>query len=132
MSTVALIDYGSGTLASAAKALARAAEGTRHEIVTTADTSDILAAERIVLPGVGAFADCMRGLSSIPGMVPALRERVLKERGAARTRPQPTDRHIGMRIPHQGHWRTGRNRNPGRHPLRILEIRRHNPHHFIV
>ena len=79
MSTVALIDYGSGNLASAAKALARAAEGTRHEIVTTADTSDILAAERIVLPGVGAFADCMRGLSSIPGMVPALRERVLKD-----------------------------------------------------
>ncbi len=79
MATVALIDYGSGNLASAAKALARAAEGTKNEIVTTADPSDILAAERIVLPGVGAFADCMRGLSSIPGMVPALRERVLKD-----------------------------------------------------
>jgi glutamine amidotransferase len=76
--TVALIDYGSGNLASAAKALAKAAEATKHEIVTTADPSDVLAAERIVLPGVGAFADCMRGLSSIPGMVPALRERVLK------------------------------------------------------
>jgi glutamine amidotransferase len=79
VATVALIDYGSGNLASAAKALARAAGATKHEIVTTADPSDVLAAERIVLPGVGAFADCMRGLSSIPGMVPALRERVLKD-----------------------------------------------------
>jgi len=79
MATVALIDYGSGNLASAAKALARAAEGTRHEIVTTADPADVKAAERIVLPGVGAFADCMAGLSAIPGMVPVLREKVLKE-----------------------------------------------------
>jgi glutamine amidotransferase len=79
MSTVALIDYGSGNLASAAKALAKAAEATRHEIVTTADPSDVLAAERIVLPGVGAFADCMKGLSAVPGMVPVLREKVLKE-----------------------------------------------------
>jgi glutamine amidotransferase len=79
MATVALIDYGSGNLASAAKALSRAAEGSKHTIVTTADPSDILEAERIVLPGVGAFADCMKGLSSIPGMVPALRERVLKD-----------------------------------------------------
>lgn len=79
MSTVALIDYGSGNLASAAKALARAAEGTKHQIITTADPDDIRTAERIVLPGVGAFADCMLGLSSIPGMVPTLRERVLKD-----------------------------------------------------
>jgi glutamine amidotransferase len=77
--TVALIDYGSGNLASAAKALARAAEGTGHEIVTTADPAQVKAAERIVLPGVGAFADCMRGLSSVPGMVAMLREKVLKE-----------------------------------------------------
>ena len=79
MATVALIDYGSGNLASAAKALAKAAEATKHEIVTTADPGDVKTAERIVLPGVGAFADCMRGLSSIPGMVPMLRERVLKD-----------------------------------------------------
>jgi glutamine amidotransferase len=79
MANVALIDYGSGNLASAAKALTRAAEGTKHTIVTTADPSEVLEAERIVLPGVGAFADCMKGLSSIPGMVPALRERVLKD-----------------------------------------------------
>jgi glutamine amidotransferase len=79
MATVALIDYGSGNLASAAKALAKAAEGTGHDIVTTADPAAVKAAERIVLPGVGAFADCMRGLSSIPGMVAMLREKVLKE-----------------------------------------------------
>jgi glutamine amidotransferase len=78
MSTVALIDYGSGNLASAAKALAKAANG-KSEIVTTADPQVVLDAERIVLPGVGAFADCMKGLAAVPGMVEALREKVLKE-----------------------------------------------------
>jgi glutamine amidotransferase len=78
MSTVALIDYGSGNLASAAKALARAANG-KSDIVTTADPQVVLDAERIVLPGVGAFADCMKGLSAVPGMVEALRDKVLKE-----------------------------------------------------
>ena len=78
--TVALIDYGSGNLRSAEKALARAASdsGTGHEIVVTEDPSRVADAERIVLPGVGAFADCMRGVSSIPGMVDALEEVVLK------------------------------------------------------
>lgn len=75
---VALIDYGSGNLASAAKALARAAQDTGHEILVTARPEDVRAAERIVLPGVGAFADCMRGLSAVPGMVEALNEKVLK------------------------------------------------------
>ncbi len=79
MASVALIDYGSGNLASAAKALMRAAEATKHEIVVTADPAQVKAAERVVLPGVGAFADCMRGLSAVPGMVPMLREKVLKE-----------------------------------------------------
>jgi len=78
--TVALIDYGSGNLRSAEKALARvAAEGaTGHEIAVTADPAEVDAAERIVLPGVGAFADCMRGVSSIPGMIGALENKVLK------------------------------------------------------
>jgi glutamine amidotransferase len=82
MSSVALIDYGSGNLASAAKALARAAstvDGGAAEIITTADPQAVLDAERVVLPGVGAFADCMKGLSAVPGMVEALREKVLKE-----------------------------------------------------
>ena len=78
MPTVALIDYGSGNLASAAKALARAANG-KSDIVTTADPQVVKDAERIVLPGVGAFADCMTGLKAVPGMVEALREKVLKE-----------------------------------------------------
>jgi glutamine amidotransferase len=83
MATVALIDYGSGNLRSAEKALARAARerATGHEIIITPDPAALARAERIVLPGVGAFADCMRGLSAIPGMVDALGEAVL-ERGA--------------------------------------------------
>jgi imidazole glycerol-phosphate synthase subunit HisH len=79
MPSVALIDYGSGNLASAAKALARAATDTGHQIITTSDPDVVRAAERVVLPGVGAFADCMQGLSAVPGMVTALREKVLKE-----------------------------------------------------
>jgi glutamine amidotransferase len=77
MSLVALIDYGSGNLRSAEKALARAADG--HEIAVTNDPAVVAKAGRIVLPGVGAFADCMAGVSAIPGMVDALEEAVLKQ-----------------------------------------------------
>ncbi len=82
MPTVALIDYGSGNLRSAAKALDRAAETTHteHQVVITADPDLVSEAERIVLPGVGAFADCMRGLSSIDGMLGALDDAVLRRR----------------------------------------------------
>src|SRR3569833_3166090 len=82
MPTVALIDYGSGNLASAVLLLAFAAStGNRgkFDIVTTADPQAVRNAERVVLPGVGAFADCMKGLSAVPGMVGALREKVLKD-----------------------------------------------------
>lgn len=81
--TVALIDYGSGNLRSAEKAMARAAaEGASgQDIVVTAEPAVVARAERIVLPGVGAFADCMRGLTALPGMADALSEAVLK-RGA--------------------------------------------------
>jgi len=75
----ALIDYGSGNIASAAKALSRAAaETSGHEIVVTADPDLVRKSERIILPGVGAFADCMRGLSAVPGMVEALNESVIQ------------------------------------------------------
>lgn len=79
MSHVALIDYGSGNLRSAEKALARAAaeRGLSTEIVVTADPAVAATADRIVLPGVGAFADCMGGLTRLPGMVESLREAVL-------------------------------------------------------
>jgi glutamine amidotransferase len=76
---VALIDYGSGNLRSAEKALARAAaeHATGHDVVVTSDARIVAGAERIVLPGVGAFADCMAGLTALPDMVAALREAVL-------------------------------------------------------
>jgi glutamine amidotransferase len=76
---VALIDYGSGNLRSAEKALARASleHATDHEIRVTDDPELVVQAERIVLPGVGAFADCMRGLSAVEGMVEALNEAVI-------------------------------------------------------
>jgi len=82
MSVVALIDYGSGNLRSAEKALARAAEerGLKREIVVTSDPVVAAKAGRIVLPGVGAFADCMGGLTKLTGMVEALREAVLVRR----------------------------------------------------
>ena len=70
--TVAIVDYGSGNLRSAAKAFERAAQGTGQRVLVTAEASDVRAADRVVLPGVGAFADCMRGLSGVPGMVEAL------------------------------------------------------------
>ena len=75
MSLVALIDYGSGNLRSAEKALARAGAS---EIAVTSDPAVVAKAERIVLPGVGAFADCMAGVKSIPGMIEALEASVLK------------------------------------------------------
>jgi glutamine amidotransferase len=79
--SVAVIDYGSGNLHSAAKALERAARegGTSAKIVVTNKPDDVRAAERIVLPGVGAFADCKRGLDAVPGMVEALNEAVKKD-----------------------------------------------------
>jgi glutamine amidotransferase len=80
MSSVALIDYGSGNLRSAEKALARAASesGTAQEIVVTSDPAFVARAERIVLPGVGAFGDCMAGVRAIPGMIETLQDAVLK------------------------------------------------------
>ena len=78
--TVAIIDYGSGNLRSAAKAFERAARetGTNHEILVTDDVEAVRRADRIVLPGVGAFADCRAGLDAVTGMVDVLEERVIK------------------------------------------------------
>jgi imidazole glycerol-phosphate synthase subunit HisH len=75
---VAIIDYGSGNLHSAAKAFERAArEGASPLAVkVTSKPEEVRDAERIVLPGVGAFADCRNGLARIPGMVEALEESV--------------------------------------------------------
>ncbi len=80
--TVAIVDYGSGNLHSAAKAFERAAHdaGLDQPIVVTNDPRKVATADRVVLPGVGAFADCRRGLDAVDGMVAALEE-VVHERG---------------------------------------------------
>jgi len=77
--TVAIIDYGSGNLHSAQKAFERAAReaGMTREVKVTSRTEDVLAAEHVVLPGVGAFADCRRGLAAVTGMEAALAECVV-------------------------------------------------------
>lgn len=76
--TVAIIDYGSGNLRSAAKSLERAAaEAGGGPVVVTDDPAAVRRADRVVLPGVGAFADCRRGLFAVPGMVEALEETVI-------------------------------------------------------
>ncbi|HZY23212.1 MAG TPA: imidazole glycerol phosphate synthase subunit HisH, partial [Beijerinckiaceae bacterium] len=76
--SVAIIDYGSGNLHSARKAFERAAReaGVDEEIVVTSDPAAVAKADRIVLPGVGAFADCRRGLDGVDGMVDAMTEAV--------------------------------------------------------
>jgi len=78
--SVAIVDYGSGNLHSAAKAFERAARdaGASETIVVTRDPDAVASADRVVLPGVGAFADCRRGLEAIDGMIAALDEAVNK------------------------------------------------------
>src|SRR6267378_7441712 len=77
--TTAIIDYGSGNLRSAAKAFERAAaeSGIADNILVTSRPEEVAAADRIVLPGVGAFADCRRGLAAVPGLDVALHEAVM-------------------------------------------------------
>jgi imidazole glycerol-phosphate synthase subunit HisH len=77
MKTV-IIDYGSGNLRSAEKAFARVVRelGLDMEIEVTGESDAVRAADRIVLPGVGAFGDCRRGLDAVPGLVGALEEAV--------------------------------------------------------
>ncbi|MDE1568822.1 imidazole glycerol phosphate synthase subunit HisH [Aquabacter sp. P-9] len=131
--TVAIVDYGSGNLHSAAKALERAAlDLGAPRIAVTSDPEIVRTADRVVLPGVGAFADCRRGLDAVPGMVEALEEAVhqrgrpflgicvglqlLAERGLEHgetaglgwikgevVRIEPTD--PSLKIPHMG-WNT--------------------------
>jgi glutamine amidotransferase len=78
---VAIVDYGSGNLHSAHKAFERAVReaGLSCAIAVTPDPAAVAEADHIVLPGVGAFADCKRGLENLPGMVEALREAVLEK-----------------------------------------------------
>jgi len=141
--TVAIVDYGSGNLHSAAKAFERAAHESGHEqpILVTRDPDQVARADRVVLPGVGAFADCRRGLDAVSGMVEALDERVRRQGRpflgicvgmqlmAERGREYEVSRGLGwipgevdritpadasLKIPHMG-WNTLRELTP--HPL---------------
>jgi imidazole glycerol-phosphate synthase subunit HisH len=78
--TVAIIDYGSGNLHSAAKAFERAARehGAGEAVVVTSDPDVVRKAERLVLPGVGAFRDCRDGLKAVPGMWETVEEEVAR------------------------------------------------------
>ena len=78
---VAIIDYGSGNLRSATKAFERAAReaGIGARIELTADAERVRGADRIVLPGVGAYADCRAGLDAVPGMVEAIEEVAIRQ-----------------------------------------------------
>src|SRR5690606_11801052 len=80
--TTAIVDYGSGNLHSAAKAFERAGRdaGLNERIVVTNDPAAVARADRVVLPGVGAFADCRRGLDAVAGMLDALQDSAI-ERG---------------------------------------------------
>ena len=78
---VAIVDYGSGNLHSAQKAFERAARdaGDGATIRVTSDPDVVRAADRIVLPGVGAFGDCRAGLDAVSGMVEAMEDAVLRQ-----------------------------------------------------
>jgi glutamine amidotransferase len=142
--TVAVIDYGSGNLRSAAKAIEAAAlaDGHKARVIIATKPRDLEDASQVVLPGVGAFADCKRGLEALPGMIEALERHVIRggkpflgvcvgmqlmaERGLEHgvhqglgwiagevRRLTPSD--PGLKIPHMG-WNDLRFR-PGRHAL---------------
>jgi len=75
---VVIVDYGSGNLHSAYKAFERAAADAGVHVEVSSDANVVRRADRVVLPGVGAFADCRQGLDNVPGMVEALEENVIQ------------------------------------------------------
>lgn len=82
MQRVVIIDYGSGNLHSAAKAFERAAResGNEAEIIVSPEPGVVAGADRVVLPGVGAYGDCKRGLEKVPGLIETLEE-VVRRKG---------------------------------------------------
>ena len=78
---IALIDYNSGNLQSAYKALELAnSNNKKNKIFIISKSKDLASADKIILPGVGAFADCMKGLKTIPGMIDTLNDVVLNKK----------------------------------------------------
>jgi glutamine amidotransferase len=157
--TVAIVDYSSGNLHSAVKAFERAAHeaGLDQPITVTQDPAVVARADRVVLPGVGAFADCRRGLDAVPGMVEALEEAVrqhgrpffgicvgmqlMAERGLeyevkeglgwiAGEVDRITPKDVSLKIPHMG-WNTLNVVRP--HPLLTgLELGPNGRHAYFV
>jgi imidazole glycerol-phosphate synthase subunit HisH len=151
---IAVVDYGSGNLASASRALALAADraGLEASVSVTADPDVIAAAQRIVLPGQGAFADCAAGLQAVPGMRQAIESatcggtpflgicvgmQLMAERGLEHSvtpgfgwiRGDVAEMEApGLRLPQMG-W-NGLNFVPGSHPL--LEGLRPDDHVYFV
>jgi glutamine amidotransferase len=154
--SVVIVDYGSGNLRSAAKAFERQAATLDRvpEITVSGDPADVLAAERLVLPGVGAFADCRSGLKAVPGLWEAIAEfveqkarpflgicvgmQLMAERGLEHgesrgfgwiegvvDRITPTD--TSLKIPHMG-WNVVQMTTP--HP--VLSGFGDNPHAYFV
>lgn len=80
MKQVIIIDYGSGNLHSIAKAFEHAATGRNFKVILSNKASDIKKASHIVLPGVGAFGDCLAGLSAAKGVIDELHESVLENK----------------------------------------------------
>lgn len=80
MQTAVIVDYGSGNLHSAGKALERAARESEADVAVsvTSDVAAVRSADRIILPGVGAFADCRSGLEAVPGLLDALFDTVME------------------------------------------------------
>ncbi len=79
--SVVIIDYGSGNLHSAHKAFERATQesGSSARILVSSKPEDVAKADRVVLPGVGAFADCRRGIDAVPGMLDTLGDLVRRK-----------------------------------------------------
>lgn len=77
---VAIIDYGAGNLHSVEKALRHVASGTEAKVTLVREGRQIEHATHVILPGVGAFADCMAGLQSLPDMIPALEQAVRQDK----------------------------------------------------
>ena len=114
MQRVVIVDYGSGNLHSARKAVERAAREAELavDVSVSADAGAVATADRVILPGVGAFADCAAGLAAVPGMIDALNAFAI-ERGV-----DPAHRRLRALVRCEGRHgeRSIRKKRPGPYP----------------